>query len=203
MTRKSLKLPKSVEYLCERDPKFSALVEKFGIIRRGKLGEPFATLAGCFVAQQVSSKAADAITARLELLCGGTITPEAVVRADIPALRSCGLSERKAQYLRAAAEKVLSGEFDISELKKLDTDTAVERITSLKGAGIWTAEMMLIFALGNPDVLSFKDLGIRRGLVRLHNLKELTPAKFEKFRKLYSPQGTIASLYLWRLAGEK
>ena len=94
----------------------------------------------------------------------------------------------------------MSGEFDIAELKSLPDNEVIKRLITLRGVGVWTAEMLLIFSLERSDVLSFGDFGIRRGICRLHGHETLDKETFENYRRLYSPYGTVASFYLWYAA---
>ena len=114
-------------------------------------------------------------------------------------MRGCGLSGRKIEYLRGIADAALSGTIAFDTLAERSDSEVIAELVKLKGVGVWTAEMLLIFALGRPDVLSFKDLGIRRGIMMLNHLDSLTESEFEAYRKRYSPYGTLASLYLWRI----
>ncbi|EQB90222.1 hypothetical protein M918_01105, partial [Clostridium sp. BL8] len=98
------------------------------------------------------------------------------------------------------AEAAISGEVDFSTLHTLTDEEIVKKLSALKGVGVWTAEMLLIFSLCRPDVVSFGDLAIRRGMMNLYGLKELPKEKFERYKKRYSPYGTVASLYLWALS---
>ena len=106
---------------------------------------------------------------------------------------------RKVGYLRNAAQAAVSGEVDFAALSERSDAEIVETLVALKGVGVWTAEMLLIFALGRPDVLSFRDLGIRRGLMLLNGLEKISDSEFEAIRRRISPYGTLASLYLWRI----
>ncbi|NMB12462.1 MAG: DNA-3-methyladenine glycosylase 2 family protein [Firmicutes bacterium] len=101
-----------------------------------------------------------------------------------------------------AANAALRGEIDFDTLHTLTDAEVVRSLTALRGVGVWTAEMILIFSLGRPDVVSHGDLGIRRGMVALYGLDEVTREQFAKYAERYSPYGTVASLYLWRLAGQ-
>ena len=105
---------------------------------------------------------------------------------------------RKASYIRGAAESVLSGELDIGSLGSMPDELVIKELTKLRGIGKWTAEMLLIFSLERPDVFSRDDLGLTRGLCKLHALTRLTDATFEHYRRLYSPYCSVASFYLWQ-----
>ena len=107
---------------------------------------------------------------------------------------------KKAQYIKGLSEAVLSGRLDILRLAELPDEDVSSQLTSIRGIGDWTAEMFLIFSLGRMNVLSYKDFAIRKGMMMLYNLKGLERGTFEKYRKRYSPYGTVASLYLWHLS---
>ena len=107
---------------------------------------------------------------------------------------------KKAQYIKGLSEAVLSGALDIEGLAGLPDKDVASRLTSIKGIGDWTAEMFLIFSLGRMNILSYKDFAIRKGMMSLYGLKDIERGTFEKYRKRYSPYGTIASLYLWHLS---
>ena len=116
-------------------------------------------------------------------------------------LQDVGMSYRKAEYILDFAEKVKSGAFDVEALEQMPDDAVVLELTSLKGVGVWTAEMVMIFCMQRPDVVSFGDLAILRGMRMLYRHRALDRAKFDKYRKRYSPYGSVASLYLWEIAG--
>lgn len=192
---------KEIDYLKSRDKKLGAAIDRIGMIRRRIDPDPFKALISSIVAQQISSKAADTVWNRLVDLLG-SITPESIVKADLSEIKSCGMSERKAGYIKGIAEAAVSGQVDFSKLHTLNDEEIIKKLSSLRGVGVWTAEMLLIFSLCRPDVVSYRDLAIRRGMMNLYGLKELPKEKFERYRKRYSPYGSVASLYLWALSAE-
>ena len=109
---------------------------------------------------------------------------------------------RKAEYIQGIARAALDGVIDFAGLKDMPDDEVVRHLSALRGVGVWTAEMLLIFSLCRPDVVSWLDLGIRKGMMLLYGKKTLTPKQFATYRKRYSPYGSVASLYLWSLAGQ-
>jgi len=117
------------------------------------------------------------------------------------AIRDCGASGRKAQYILEAARQFAEGRLDPAALASLPDEAVCAQLQTLPGVGRWTAEMLLLFSLQRPDVLSFGDFGIRRGLRMLYRHRELTPALFQRYRRRFSPYGSTASLYLWAVAG--
>lgn len=192
---------KEIDYLKNKDKKLGSAIDRIGMIKREVTPDPFTALVSSIVSQQISSKAADTVWNRLEMLLG-TITPESIAQEEVLGIQACGMSTRKAEYIKEAAEAALSGQVDFTALHKLSDEDIIIKLSSLHGVGVWTAEMLLIFSLCRPDVVSFKDLAICRGMMNLYGLKELPREKFERYRKRYSPYGSVASLYLWALSVE-
>ncbi len=188
-------------YLSERDPVLGAYISKTGMIAREVNPDVFASLVDSIVSQQISNKAADTVYRRLVALVGN-ITPQALYAADVAAIQQCGMTVRKAGYLKGVAEAALTGAVDFDALKTLPDAEIVKLLSSLSGVGVWTAEMLLLFSLQRPDVLSWGDLAIRRGIMALYGLTGLTKAEFELYRKRFSPYGSVASLYLWQISHE-
>ena len=178
--------------LCRQVPEFREFVRQITLPELECDGDLFGGLVRSIVSQQLAIRAAEAILGRLEALAG-ELSAERILAADPGALRACGLSSRKVEYLRGIAEAAVSG------LATLDDAAVIQKLIQLKGVGVWTAEMLLIFSLGRPDVLSFGDLGIRRGIMLLTGRDSLSKEEFEVFRRRCSPYGTLASLYLWRI----
>ncbi|MDF2593404.1 MAG: DNA-3-methyladenine glycosidase [Clostridia bacterium] len=190
---------KEIDYLKSKDKKLGAAIDKIGIIKREVTPDPFEALISSVVGQQISSKAADTVWNRLvELL--GNITPESISQTDISKIQACGMSQRKAGYITGIAEAAISGEVDFNLLQTMSDEEIIKKLSSLHGVGEWTAEMLLIFSLNRPDVVSYKDLAIRRGMMNLYGHKELPKERFERYKKRYSPYGSVASLYLWALS---
>jgi DNA-3-methyladenine glycosylase II len=189
-----------IDYLKRRDKKLGAAIDRIGLIEREIGPDPFASLVMSVVAQQISNKAARAVRGRLrELLV--EITPERIAGVDSADIQRCGLSARKAGYIKGIAEAAMGGRVDFPRLNEMGDDEIILALSSLHGIGVWTAEMLLIFSLCRPDIVSWGDLAIRRGMMNLYGLKKLTRAQFDRYRKRYSPYGSVASLYLWALSG--
>ena len=130
----------------------------------------------------------------------GTITPKTLGAATADEIQKCGMSMRKAGYIREIADEVVSGNLDLAGLYSLSDDEVIARLTALNGVGIWTVEMLLIFSMERPDVVSWGDYAIRRGMMRLYGIGSLDRAQFAALRKRYSPYGSVASLYLWEIS---
>lgn len=190
---------KEIEYLKRKDKKLGAAIDSIGMIEREIIPDPFTALVSSIVGQQISSKAADTVWNRLSSLLGD-ITPNSIANADLADIQSCGMTLRKAGYIKGIADAAIYGEIDFSRLNTLSDEEVIQRLSSLHGVGVWTAEMLLIFSLCRPDVVSYKDLAIRRGMMNIYGFKELSKEKFESYRKRYSPYGSVASLYLWALS---
>lgn len=191
--------PEAIACLSQRDPALGEHIARYGLLERPMIPDLFEALVTSIVSQQISGKAAETILARLRQQTG-TLSPEGLLGCPEEALRGCGLSGRKTGYLTAAARAMADGRLSAAELRRLPDEEVIRRLVALPGIGRWTAEMLLIFSFGRPDVLSFDDLGIRRGLMRLHGLDTLPPALRTHYRTLYTPYGTTASFYLWRIA---
>ena len=189
-----------IEYLKSRDRRLGEAIDRIGHIYRETDGDLFSSVVSNIVGQQISGAALVTVLGRLSGKLG-VISVDTVNACSAEELQSCGMSHRKAEYIKSFAEQVKSGDFDIDVLAALPDKEVIDRLTGLKGIGVWTAEMLLIFCLQRPDVVSFGDFGIRRGMRMLYRHREIGKEKFERYAKRYSPYGSIASLYLWAIAG--
>lgn len=190
---------KEIDHLKKKDKKLGAAIERIGFIEREVTPDLFTALVESIVSQQISAKAADTVCARL-LEKAGEITPERLAGMGALEVQSCGLSMRKASYICETAAAVRGGLVDLQGLHAMPDEEVIKTLVSLKGIGVWTAEMLLIFSMRRVDVVSWGDLAIRRGMMRLYNLQTLDKARFDMYRKRYSPCGSVASLYLWALS---
>jgi DNA-3-methyladenine glycosylase II len=188
-----------LDHLRKRDKKLGLAIDEIGMIERGVTPDLFIALVASVASQQISAKAAETVWRRMEERFGA-ITPEGVASATIEEIQQCGMSLRKAGYIRGIGTAVVEGRLDLPELHGLSDNEVIERLTALKGVGIWTAEMLLIFSMERPDVVSWGDLAIQRGMMRLCGKETINRAQFERYRKRYSPYGSVASLYLWEIS---
>lgn len=186
-------------YLKSKDKKLGKMIGIIGHLDRMIDPDLFVSLIGAIVAQQISGKAADTVWNRI-LEKVGQVTPETLRQCSDAALQSCGLSWRKVSYIRDFSEKIILGEFPMEALAKLSDAEIIAKLDDLKGIGPWTAEMMLIFSLGRPNILSFNDFAIQKGLRMLYGHGEITKELFEKYKKRFSPYATVASFYIWEIA---
>lgn len=190
-----------LDHLKRRDRKLGRAIDRIGMIERQVIPDLFEALVHSVVAQQISSKAAATVWGRLRAALP-EITPGKVSVTDVADIQQCGLSMRKASYIKGIGEAAVSGDLDLAGLREMADARVIERLSSLPGIGVWTAEMLMIFSLCRPDVVSWGDLAIRRGMMNLYGLKDLSKTQFDRFRKRYSPCGSVASLYLWALSAE-
>ena len=191
---------KETEYLKKRDPILGAATDKIGHIYREVNPDMFTALVNSIVGQQISSKAHTTIWARMQEKFS-PITPEKICAVSEEELQSCGISFRKASYIKEIAEAVLNGSLDLASLKTQTDDEVCKRLVQIKGIGVWTAEMLMTFSMQRPDVMSIDDLAIIRGLRMLYRHRKITSKLFAKYKRRYSPYATVASLYLWAIAG--
>jgi DNA-3-methyladenine glycosylase II len=199
---------KARKQLAASDPVMAALVERVGKIdiatrlRRRSEERPadaYGALLRAIVGQQLSTKAARTIYGRvLELFDGSTPSPGQLLEAGEADLRAAGLSGRKVEYVRDLASHVIDGELELDRLDQLDDEKVIEEIVAVRGLGVWTAEMFLIFHLERPDVLSGGDLGIRKAVQIEYGLEEMPPpAQVLEIGEPWRPHRSLASLYLW------
>lgn len=187
-------------YLAARDPRMAEVIAAVGHIEREVHPDLFAALVNSIVGQQISTKAQETVWNRM-LDAFGTVSPEIIALRSEDELQSVGITYRKAGYIKSAAERVLAGEIDLEELHGLSDDEVCRQLSELPGIGVWTAEMLMLFSMQRPDIMSYGDLAIQRGLRMVHHHRRITPQLFAKYRRRYSPYGSVASLYLWAAAG--
>ncbi|MDR2167480.1 MAG: DNA-3-methyladenine glycosylase 2 family protein, partial [Clostridiales bacterium] len=159
---------KEMEYLGKRDKRLGAAISRIGPLRRAVNPEPFSALVESIVGQQISNKAAATVCARLRALCGMDAARLHALAAE--EIQSCGMSMRKAGYIKNIAEAAANKTIDFAGLNEKSDHEVIKILTGIKGVGLWTAEMLLIFSLMRPDVVSFGDLAIRRGMMNLYGL---------------------------------
>ena len=188
-------------HLKRRDKHLGQAIDRIGKIEREVRPDLFAALVHSIVAQQVSAKAATTVWNRLCCQCG-EMTPAVLATADADRIQQCGLSRRKVAYMQKLGQAVAQNTLDLDEIPSLSDVEIVRRLSGLNGIGVWTAEMLLIFSLQRPNVVSWGDLAIRRGMMALYGRKSLDRTAFDRYCRRYSPYGSIASLYLWHIAAE-
>jgi DNA-3-methyladenine glycosylase II len=195
---------KAIIHLKKSDPVLRAIIERVGPFRVQYHDPTFATLARSIVYQQLSGRVARVIFERLLDAAGGDLTPRSILKIRPEKLRAIGLSKQKSAYIVDLARRTAEGGVDFPLLAELTDTEVIERLTVVKGVGVWTAHMFLIFALRRPDILPTGDLGVRTAIRKAYGLDDLPkPAEIEELARAWRPYCSIAAWYLWRsLEGE-
>ncbi len=191
---------KSTDYLKSKDPILGKAIETIGPIKRPVQTDLYESLVNSIVGQQISTAAHRTIWKRMTDFYGN-ITPEKICGTPLEDLQKFGMSFRKAEYIIDNSHKVLSGELKIDELHNKSDKEVVQELSALKGIGVWTAEMLMIFCMQRPNIVSYGDLAILRGFRMLYRHRKIDRKLFDKYCRRYSPYGSVASLYLWAIAG--
>ncbi len=191
---------KEITHLKQADKRLAGVIDQIGKIERTTIPDLFAALTHSIVGQQISTKAHQTIWDRLQSELG-EITPAAIAALPLEKLQKSGITFKKAEYIQSAARKILSGELDLDALRSMPDQAVCTALSSLDGVGTWTAEMLMIFSMQRPDVLSYGDLAIQRGLRMVYRHRKIDKALFAKYQKRYSPYASVAGLYLWAVAG--
>ncbi|MDD3395403.1 MAG: DNA-3-methyladenine glycosylase 2 family protein [Anaerotignum sp.] len=188
-----------IEYLASTDPVLGAAMAELGRVEREVIPDLFAALVYAIIGQLVSVRSANTVWNRMQENIGD-ITPEnlSVVSADD--IQHFGMTMKKAVVISALSEDILQGRISLENLKRLPDEEVIRHLTALKGVGLWTAEMLLINCMERPDVVSWGDIAIRRGMEKLYGFSKLTKSQFDVCKSRYSPYGSVASIYLWRLS---
>jgi len=191
---------KEAEYLKSKDKKLGEAIKKIGHIYRPIEPDLFSSVVNSIIGQQISTAAHKTIWKRMtdSLI---DVNADTVCGCQVNELQSFGMTFRKAEYIKSFAEKVQSGEFDIDALHNEPDEEVIRKLSELKGIGVWTAEMIMTFCMQRPDIVSYGDLAILRGMRMLYHHREIDKKLFLKYKNRYSPYGTVASLYLWAIAG--
>jgi len=190
---------KAVNHLKKADPILRGIIERVGPCRM-EFGLPqFSSLAETIIYQQLNGKAAETIFARFAALAGEPITPEGILKLSDQQLRSVGLSKQKAACLKDLAAKTKTGLLDFARLPELPDEEVVRHLTQVKGIGVWTAQMFLMFTLKRPDVLPTGDYGVQAAIKKHYRKRKLPkPHVMEKIAKPWAPYRSVACWYLWR-----
>jgi len=190
---------KAVNHLKKSDPVLRAIIERVGPCRM-EFGLPeFSSLAEAIVYQQLNGKAAVTIFKRFAELAGEPLTPEGILKLSDEQLRSVGLSKQKSSYLKDLAAKTAAGELDFTRLPELSDDDVIKHLTQVKGVGVWTAHMFLMFSLRRPDVLPTGDYGVQVAIKKHYKKRKLPkPEHMVKIARVWAPYRSVACWYLWR-----
>ena len=189
-----------LSYLRQKDKRLGEVIDRIGHIDRAVDPDLFSSVVHHIIGQQISTKAQETIWRRCRDALGA-VNAGTIRAAGVPGLQSLGMTFRKAEYITDFAEKVHTGAFDLDAAAHMSDEDAIRALSSLKGIGVWTAEMILLFCLQRPDIFSFDDLAIQRGLRMVYHHRKIDRKLFEKYRRRFQPYCSVASLYLWAVAG--
>lgn len=191
---------KEIEHLKSVDKRLATVIEQIGMIKRMVIPDLFTALVHSIVGQQISTKAQQTVWERMKT--GLTeISPAAVDKLTLEHLQQFGITFKKASYIKSVARKIMTGEFDLDSLHSMPDKEVAKRLSEQDGIGLWTAEMLMIFSMQRPNVLSYGDLAIHRGLRMIYHHQVIDKTTFDDYRKQYTPYASVASLYLWAVAG--
>ncbi len=191
---------KETEYLKSKDKKLAEVIDRIGHIYRPVDTDLFASVVHHIIGQQISTKAQATIWQRM-MDTFGEVTPNAIGHSTVEQLQLLGMTYRKAGYIKDFSEKILAGRFDLDAVENLSDQDAILALSSLQGIGVWTAEMILLFCLQRPNIFSYGDLAILRGIRMVYHHRKIDRNLFEKYRRRFSPYCSVASLYFWAVAG--
>lgn len=189
-----------LSYLRSKDKKIAEVIDQIGMIKREVDADLFSSVVHHIIGQQISTKAQATIWQRMQETLG-EVNAETILSADISSLQSLGMTFRKAEYITDFARKVHDGTFNLEAVWKMSDEDAIRELSSLKGIGVWTAEMILLFCMQRPNIFSYDDLAIQRGLRMVYHHRNVDRKLFEKYRRRFSPYCSVASLYLWAVSG--
>lgn len=190
----------AIKHLCSRDPVIAAVIERVGPFETNFEPDLFKALIKSIIYQQISTSAGRSIFNKFQSVIGKQpLTPETILALAPDELRKAGLSSQKARYLQDVAEKVANGTVRITMLQSMTDEEVIAELTQITGVGVWTAQMLLIFSLGRPNIFPTADLGVRSAIKNLYRKRALPKEKqLTRFGKLWHPYATLASWYCWR-----
>lgn len=189
-----------LSYLRQKDERLGAVIDRIGYINRAADPDLFSSVIHHIIGQQISTKAQATVWQRMQDALG-EVNAETILAAGVPALQRLGMTFRKAEYITDFAERVHTGIFDLDAVEHMSDEDAIRELSTLKGIGVWTAEMILLFCLQRPDIFSYDDLAIQRGLRMVYHHRSIDRKLFEKYRRRFHPYCSVASLYFWAAAG--
>ena len=190
----------AIEYLKQKDKRLAKVINKVGKIEREVDSDLFSSVVHHIIGQQISTKAQATIWQRMQDHLGA-VNADTILTAGKDRLQSFGMTFKKAEYITDFAVKVKIGAFDLQGIWNKSDDEAITELTGLKGIGVWTAEMILLFCMQRPNVFSYGDLAILRGMRMVYHHRKIDRNLFEKYRRRLSPYCSVASLYFWAVAG--
>lgn len=192
-------MKRAVTHLKKADPVLRAIIERIGPCKM-EYGPPeFHSLAEAIVYQQLNGKAAVTIFKRFTDLAGDPVTPSGILKLTPEQMRAVGLSKQKSSYLFDMAQRTQRGELDFARLGEMSDEDVIKHLTQVKGVGVWTAHMFLMFTLRRPNILPVGDFGVQMAIKKLYRKRKMPkPADMEKIARAWEPYRSIACWYLWR-----
>jgi DNA-3-methyladenine glycosylase II len=185
--------------LARKDPVMAAIMKRHPKVFMMRRGEPFMTLARAICGQQISVKAAQSVWNRISICLEEKITPEAVLQRDRKALRACGLSDRKTEYIADLAQHFADGKIHVHRWPQMDDEAIIAELTDVRGIGRWTAEMFLMFNLLRPDVFPLDDLGLQKAIrISYFRKRNISLKTIHRLGEGWRPWRSVATWYLWR-----
>ena len=199
MKRPPLYWKKAKRELSKRDPVLRKILKKYNKGFLTTRNNPFFSLCRTIVGQQISTKAADSIWSKFRKKCKNNINAKTILKISSRSLKSAGLSRQKISYLKNIAKAFANKSFDVNEVKKMNDKEAINYITKLKGLGVWSAEMFLMFNLNRPDIFPLQDIGLLRAISKNYK-KSYPPSKkfLEKISKTHDGYRTMFTWYMWK-----
>lgn len=191
---------KEIAYLKQKDKRLAEVIDKIGKIEREVDSDLFSSVVHHIIGQQISTKAQATIWQRMQENLG-VVNADTILASGIEYLQSFGITFKKAEYITDFAVKVQSGAFDLEGIWDKSDNEIIAELSALKGIGVWTAEMILLFCMQHPNVFSYGDLAILRGMRMVYHHRKIDRKLFEKYRRRLSPYCSVASLYFWAVAG--
>jgi DNA-3-methyladenine glycosylase II len=190
---------KAKKILSSRDPIIRKIIKKYKKSFLTTRNNPFFSLCRTIVGQQVSVASADSIWLKFEKKCKKNIKPKVVLKIPSRVLKSAGLSRQKISYLKIISKAFANKSFNVRKIKKMNDIEAIEYITKLKGLGVWSAEMFLMFNLNRPDIFPVKDIGLLRAISKNYKVSYPPSSRFlEKISKLHSGYRSVFTWYMWK-----
>ena len=190
---------KAKRILSKRDPVLRKIMNKFNKGYLTSRKDPFFSLCRTIIGQQISTKAAYSIWLKFEIKCKKKIIPKTVLKLTSRSLRNAGLSRQKINYLKNIAKNFRNKSFNIREIKKMNDKNAIIYVTKIKGLGVWSAEMFLMFNLNRPDIFPVKDIGLLRAISKNYKISYPPSKRFlNKISKLHTGYRTVFTWYMWR-----
>jgi|TARA_B100000945_G_scaffold318366_1_gene323058 DNA-3-methyladenine glycosylase II len=190
---------KAKKILSKRDPIIKKIIKKYSKGYLTSRKDPFYSLCRTIIGQQISTRAADSIWSKFEIKCKKKIIPIIVLKLTPQTLKSAGLSRQKISYLKNISKSFQDKSFDMKILKKMNDDLAIEYITKLKGLGIWSAQMFLMFNLNRPDIFPIKDIGLIRAISKNYKTSYPPSKRFlKKISNLHSGYRSVFTWYMWK-----